>query len=263
MLILPTAAVQGPRRDRLDAAVRRASSEQEGRGCEGCVGGSCVVGVTMLVVVACGGGEAQPPENQPGDTDVTERGPRPQATHVELTVRRPPRDIEGDDVLVRGTVMPADAAVTVRGEAAAVKDGEYQVRLKMRVGTNRFTVVARHPDRQTNWRALRVDREPPVPAADESSSSGCPPGQVPRIQMGARYCRPPGPKACPPGQTPAGEEACAPEPESDGLAPCIYGPREFCTPQENQTENEAEGRCGPLDPARFEEEGAYIPLPGC
>ncbi len=224
---------------------------------------ACVVGVTMLVVVACGGGEAQPPENQAGDTDGTERAPRPQAPHVELTVRRPPRDIEGDDVLVRGTVTPVDAAVTVRGEAAAVKDGEYQVRLKMRVGINRFTVVARHPDRQTNRRPLRVDREPPVPAPEESSPSGCPPGQVPRIQMGTQYCRPSGPTVCPPGQTPAGEEACAPVPEPDGLVPCIYGPREFCTPEENQAENDTEARCGPLDPTRFDQEGNYIPLPGC
>jgi len=215
-----------------------------------------------LVVVACGGGEA---ENQPGDTDATEREP-----YVELAVRRPPRDIKGDEVLVRGTVTPADATVTVRGEAAAVKDGEYQVRLKMRVGINRFTVVARHPDHQTNRRNLRVDREPPVPAAapvpapDEGSSSGCPPGQVPSMQMGVQYCRAPGPTVCPPGQTPVGDrEACAPMPESDGLAPCNYGPEELCTPEENQTENDAEARCGPLDPTRLDDEGNYTPLPGC
>ncbi len=223
---------------------------------------ACVVGVMTLFVVACGGGE-----NQPGDTDATEREP-----YVELTVLRPPRDIKGDEVLVRGTVTPANAIVAVRGEPAAVKDGEYQVRLKMRVGINRFTVVARHPDHQTNRRSLRVDREPPaaapVPAPDEGSSSGCPPGQVPSMQMGVQYCRAPGPTVCPPGQSlrrSAGDrEVCAPMPESDALEPCNIGgdPGDLCTPEENQAATDEEGYCGPGS-GRFDDEGNPIPLPGC
>lgn len=176
-------------------------------------------------------------------------------------MRRPPRTISGDDVLVRGMVAPTDATVTIRGEPAAVKDGEYWLRLKMRTGVNRFTVVARHPEYRTNRRALRVDRQPDAP--EPPPSSGCPPGQIPQTQMGVQSCRPPGPTVCPEGEVPAGEEACAPaDAESDGLVPCTYGAG-LCTPEENQAESDTEARCGPLDPSRIDEEGNYIPLPGC
>jgi len=220
--------------------------------------------VLFLLLVGCGAGENESTERDGGATDPagTQAVEQPKP-YVEMTVRRPPEKISGDDVLVRGTVTPADATVTVRGEPAAVKDGKYRLRLKMRVGTNRFTVVARHPDYRTNSRRLRVDREP-VPAPGSPPSSACPPGQVPQTQMGTGYCRTPGPTACPPGQVPAGEEACAPaESQDEGLEPCVYGEAALCTPEENQAERDAEARCGPLDPTRFDENGNYVPLPGC
>lgn len=206
--------------------------------------------VVLLLLVGCGSGAGNSTERDGAAADsgrgqALREQPKP---FVEMTVRRPPREISGDDVLVRGTVTPADATVTIRGEPAVVKDGEYRLRLKMRVGTNRFTVVTRHPDYRTSKRRLRVDRAAPAPAAPAPSSA-----------------RPPGPTACPPGQVPAGEEACAPaESQGEELEPCIYGGGDaLCTPGENQAEQDAEARCGGLDPTRFDEDGNYVPLPGC
>ena len=126
--------------------------------------------------------------------------------------------------------------MTVRGETVATEDGRYRVRLKMREGINRFTVIARHSDRQTNRRPVRVDRRVPPPPAPVAE--GCPRGQAPVGATGA----------------------CAPY--ATTKVPCIYGDG-LCTPEENQAEGDAEARCGPLDPTRFDENGNYVPLPGC
>ncbi len=192
----------------------------------------------LLAAVLAGGcgGDEQPSAERPAPRGLTEQSgqERESQPYVEMTLRRPPRRISGDAVLVSGTVAPSDATVTIRGEPAVVKDGEYRLRLKMRVGTNRFTVVARHPDHQTNTRRVRVDRRPPPLVV------------------------PPPAVADPPSVDPPPAESAP-----SGLVPCIYGERVLCTPEENQAESETEARCGPLDPSRIQPDGSYLPKPGC
>lgn len=59
--------------------------------------------------------------------------------------------------------------------------------------------------------------------------------------------------------------------ERTRISPCrgpvaVRSGNSRCSPtvkDHRSTENDTEARCGPLDPTRFDEEGNYIPLPGC
>jgi hypothetical protein len=56
--------------------------------------------------------------------------------------------------------------VTVRGKPAWPRDGVFRVRLSIRTGLNRLTVVARHPEQRTARKTIRLRRtEPPAPPA--------------------------------------------------------------------------------------------------
>jgi len=126
---------------------------------------ACGVSAAMLLG-GCGGSDsadqsqvatAAPAAEMPTTPATPEPMPK-----VVLSLRRPPRNISGDDVLVAGTVTRG-ASITVRGRRAVVRRGRFRIRLKVRVGVNRFTVVARRDGHRTARRLLRVRREPPPP----------------------------------------------------------------------------------------------------
>ncbi len=91
----------------------------------------------------------------------------------------------------------------------------------LRVGENKFTVVARHPDRRTSRKRLGITREAPQPATESNAAT---PQQGDPCAGAANQCRsaaglppnedrptPPEPAPCPPGTVPAGSTgACAP-----------------------------------------------------
>ena len=83
-------------------------------------------------------------------------------SRMVLRVRRPPRAVATDDVLVTGSVTRG-ATVTGRGQDARVHRGRFHIRLELRVGVNRFTVVARRDGHRTTRRRVRVLRRPPAP----------------------------------------------------------------------------------------------------
>lgn len=125
---------------------------------------------------------------------------------VRLTVRSTPRQTAERSVTVRGRTTRG-AKVTIRGRHATVQGGIYRSQLPLRIGTNRFTVVARHAGRRTRRRLMRIDRIPaPLPTlprqsvqASNHSSDPCAPGNghgdynVPGsyIEPSLGYCVPP------------------------------------------------------------------------
>jgi hypothetical protein len=104
---------------------------------------------------------------------------RPQ-TPVRLVVRATPDRTSEPALMVRGRTTRG-ATVTIRGQHATVQRGSYHAQLRLRMGTNRFTVVARHAGRRTRRRHLRIDRvtaPPPAPAQWAPADGGdpCAPG---------------------------------------------------------------------------------------
>ena len=120
--------------------------------------------------------------------------PKPKPKMV-LRVRRPPRAVATDEVLVTGSVTRG-ATITGRGQDARVHRGRFHIRLKLRVGVNRFTVVARRDGHRTTRRRVRVLRRPPAPPPPTPSVTPAPPATAT-------------PATCPPHSTPA-PGGCAP-----------------------------------------------------
>lgn len=104
--------------------------------------------------------------------------PRPQRKMlVRLTVREMPAQTSLQSVTIRGRTTRG-ATVTVRDKRAIVRRGIYSVRLKLRLGTNRFTVVSRHASWRTRRRPMKLNRLQPALAQAAPSTSGdpCAPG---------------------------------------------------------------------------------------
>ena len=151
-------------------------------------------------------------------------------TLVRLTVRAMPKTTSQQTITIRGRTTRG-ATVTARGKRAIVRRGIYRVRLKLRVGTNRFTVVARHEGQRARRRSMRFERVVPPPAPPEV---GC--GGDPYAYRGANgVCigpahppssGPASPADCPAGQMPVGVTgACAPpDPSSAPVGPDTNGP---------------------------------------
>ncbi len=89
--------------------------------------------------------------------------------------------------------------------------------------------------RRAGVRAARAQLAETHQAAQQQSAAkqtACPTGQVIRIQMGQKFCGPPVPTSCPPGQTPVNATArCEPDPlkaspkpsQDDSNAECVSG----------------------------------------
>jgi hypothetical protein len=117
-----------------------------------------------------GGGEIAAPPPAPSAQEARVE----QEPAVSLSVSRPPGRIKGDDVAIVGTVTPG-SRVTIRGRRAKVRDdGRFRLRLGMRVGTNRFTVVARQDGYRTSRRPLRIRRSAPPPPPPEPAPAATP-----------------------------------------------------------------------------------------
>jgi hypothetical protein len=100
--------------------------------------------VTGLLVSACG-------EAPRAATDA----------RVELKLSLPDDGgmVRDERVLVRGTVTPADAAVSVGGEDADVSAGEFTAEVPLNPGGNVIDVTATSPGRRPATDAVRITRD--------------------------------------------------------------------------------------------------------
>jgi len=103
------------------------------------------------VLSACGGTER--PATEP---------------RVKLTLKAPSdgSTTRADQVELRGTVTPADAAVAVKGEAVQVEAGEFVVPVKLEPGGNVIDVTASAAGRRPASDALRLARDMTVDVPD-------------------------------------------------------------------------------------------------
>lgn len=88
--------------------------------------------------------------------------PRPATEpRVKLKLEAPDNggSILADRVAVRGTVVPADAAVRIAGEDAEVSDGTFTAQVALQPGGNVIDVTASSPGRRPATDAVRVIRD--------------------------------------------------------------------------------------------------------
>lgn len=97
-------------------------------------------------------------------------GPEPR---VKLRLELPTDGgmVRTDNVEVRGTVTPADAAVQVAGENAQVDGGQFVAKVTLTAGDNVIDVTATSPGRRPATDALRIKRDmrvevPPLTGKD-------------------------------------------------------------------------------------------------
>ena len=92
--------------------------------------------------------------------------PKP-ATNARVTIQLSlPNDggtTRDEQVIVRGTVSPADAAVRVGGEDAKVDGGAFSKQVTLDPGDNVIDVTATSPGRRPATDAVRVERDMRVP----------------------------------------------------------------------------------------------------
>jgi beta-lactam-binding protein with PASTA domain len=95
--------------------------------------------------------------------------PRPAAeprVQLKLEVPDDGRAVRTDHVAVRGTVVPADAAVKVSGADADVQGGEFNADVELQPGGNVIDITATSPGRRPATDALRVMRDMRVEVPD-------------------------------------------------------------------------------------------------
>lgn len=106
------------------------------------------------VAAGCGGGDDPPIQRA--------------LVPVVLEVSEPSDEavVRSDSVRVRGTVLPAGAAVRVAGRAAVVDGGVFTADVRLDPGANVVDVIASARGRAPALAALRVTRELPVEVPD-------------------------------------------------------------------------------------------------
>jgi glucodextranase-like protein/PASTA domain-containing protein len=112
------------------------------------------------VAGGCGGDDDKQAQRTPAAVDLTVSSPSDMAT------------VRAESVEVQGTVAPANAAVMVLGQRAAVSGGgTFKAKVALEPGANVIDVMATAPVRGPAMTALRVTREVPieVPALDGKS----------------------------------------------------------------------------------------------
>jgi hypothetical protein len=95
--------------------------------------------------------------------------PRPAAeprVQLKLEVPDDARSVRDDHVAVRGTVVPADAAVQVAGADADVQGGEFNADVELQPGGNVIDITATSPGRRPATDALRIQRDMRVELPD-------------------------------------------------------------------------------------------------
>ena len=158
---------------------------------------------------------------------------------TRLTVRGLPDETTQQSITIRGRTTRG-ATVTIRGSRAHVHRGAYRLTLKLPLGTNRFTIVARHADRRTRRRPVKVVRTRPAPVASEVGCGGDP--HAYRSADGtcigpAHPPRPASPEDCPSGWVPVGVTgACAPATTDSQSYPDTNGPDDPCPAGTNWVE---------------------------
>jgi len=124
--------------------------------------------VLCLVLIGCGDSDEFDKTGSSSTTSTqrartTTAAPAPLKPRVQLVVHNRRKATQDATVVIKG-VVKRGATVTVRGEKAAVKKGRFRKTLKLHMGRNTFTVVARHPERRTSRRKTSIERQaPPSP----------------------------------------------------------------------------------------------------
>ncbi|HET6550125.1 MAG TPA: PASTA domain-containing protein [Solirubrobacter sp.] len=103
-----------------------------------------VLAAAGLALGACG--EAPRAANEPRVT-------------LKLSLPNDGGSVRADHVAVRGTVVPADAAVQVAGADAEVDGGEFVADIALQPGGNVIDITATAPGRRTAANAVRVVRD--------------------------------------------------------------------------------------------------------
>jgi hypothetical protein len=98
-----------------------------------------------------------------GETPRAATEPR---VRLKLDAPDDPSTFRADHVAVRGTVVPADATVHVRGEEAEVSGGEFVADVGLQPGGNVIDVTASSPGRRPATGAVRVIRDMRVEVPD-------------------------------------------------------------------------------------------------
>ena len=117
-----------------------------------------------LAAAGCGGDGADPP---------------PPAVRVLMSAPGDGAVVRADAVRLRGSVVPAVAAVRVGGEPVAVRAGRFDARVGLESGGNVIDVMATAPDRSPAMTAVRVVRRLTVRVPDVGGDS--PDGAVERL----------------------------------------------------------------------------------
>jgi len=105
-----------------------------------------------------------------GDGKPAERGPsRAAAAKPGMNVLTPldGAELREGEVLVEGTVTPPDATVRVAGRAARTRNGVFQSRVPVDLGSNRVEVAAKANGQEIGRKALTIKRLAP---ADEAAA---------------------------------------------------------------------------------------------
>lgn len=113
-----------------------------------------------LVLSGCGGDDTRSTATPPASAQASQTTAT--LTKVRLAVFNRRTTVLTETVAVKGEVTRG-ATVTVRGQQAQVIEGQFRKTLNLRVGENRFTVVARHAGRRTTHQRLRIVRKLPAP----------------------------------------------------------------------------------------------------
>jgi len=119
-----------------------------------------VIACLAAAAAGCGGGGEKGVQRPPAPVDLMVSAPGDQAT------------VRAETVDVRGTVAPADAAVQVLGQRAAVSGGgTFTATVALEPGTNVIDVMATASGRAAALTAFRVTREVPVIVPDLGGKS--------------------------------------------------------------------------------------------
>jgi len=133
--------------------------------------------VLGLILSGCGGDDTRSAAAPPASAtaaQTAETTAAPTLTKVRLVVFNRRTTVLTKTVVVKGEVTRG-GTVTVRGEEAQVLEGQFRKTLALRVGENRFTVVARHAGRRTTDKRLRIVRKlPPPPVAAPTPGPAAP-----------------------------------------------------------------------------------------
>jgi hypothetical protein len=114
-----------------------------------------VAACLAAVAGGCGGDDDQRAQRPPAAVDLTVSAPSDMAT------------VRAESVEVQGTVAPANAAVMVLGQRAAVSaGGTFKAKVALEPGANVIDVMATAPARGPAMTAFRITREVPIEVPD-------------------------------------------------------------------------------------------------